>query len=115
MFITYPDFIRAYPKFKNLVKTEADFLEINKNCSQLISDVTGFPVPKEAHEAPRWARVPALYICYRYTLQQSATKTDAEITESINLYNEAMKLLNQHIFKDGIKASSGRISEKFEW
>lgn len=115
-FITYSEFISQWKKFKGTVKNEDEFREINRNCTQLICDITGISPPKDKSEIPTWSRVPALYICYRYVLQQSATKTSDEIRESIDLYNEAMRLLEANKVTSIKKAANvGKISEAFKW
>lgn len=115
-FITYSEFISQWKKFKSTVKNEDEFAEINKNCTQLICNITGISPPKDESEIPEWSRLPALYICYRFVLQQSATKTSDEIRESSDLYNEAMRLLEEYKKKPNRQiANFGQINEAFKW
>lgn len=115
-FIDYDTYAKAFPNRKGLVATAEAFEGINDAVSIFISDRAGIPIPDSRATAPAWTLNPALWLAFRFIAVQSSSPSAELASDSKNLYEQAVDIIDQHIEKRPIThAQSGTIAERFTW
>lgn len=113
-FITFQEFRSNFPTM-TLVKNEEEFVGINTSVSRFISDRAGIETPEFAENAPDWVKTPALFLAFRFAALSASNKSPEFISDSQQLYAQALLIIDEHKVAPKSKIITGVIEEKFVW